>query len=284
MEKTKKRIEEMKTYKLFINGNFPRSESGRVYEVLDAKGKFLANPCNGSRKDLRESVFAARNAHSGWSSATAFNRGQVLYRVAEIMQGRIDQFVAEIVAQEGATTAAAKIQVQSAIDTWVWYAGWCDKIDSISGSTNPVSGPFYNFSIPESLGVVAIFADSKPSLLNLVSALAPVIATGNTAILIASEKHPLCAITLAECLATSDVPAGVVNVLTGKVDQFVTWVGSHMEIDGVDATGLSKKDLVEIKELGSENLKRVHSFNEAKSTKRMISFMETKTVWHTIGI
>jgi acyl-CoA reductase-like NAD-dependent aldehyde dehydrogenase len=274
----------MKTYKLFINGNFPRSESGRVYEILDAKGKFLANPCNGSRKDLRESVVAARNAHSGWSSATAFNRGQVLYRVAEIMQGRIDQFVAEIVAQEGAAPAAAKIQVQSAIDTWVWYAGWCDKIDSISGSTNPVSGPFYNFSIPESLGVVAIFADSKPSLLNLVSALAPVIATGNTAILIASEKHPLCAITLAECLATSDVPAGVVNVLTGKVDQFVTWVGSHMEIDGVDATGLSKKDLVEIKELGAENLKRVHSFNEAKSTKRMISFMETKTVWHTIGI
>ena len=278
------RIDVMKTYKLFINGNFPRSESGRVYEVLDAKGKFLANPCNGSRKDLRESVVAARNAHSGWSSATAFNRGQVLYRVAEIMQGRIDQFVAEIVAQEGVTTAAAKIQVQSAIDTWVWYAGWCDKIDSISGSTNPVSGPFYNFSIPESLGVVAIFADSKPSLLNLVSALAPVIATGNTAILIASEKHPLCAITLAECLTTSDVPAGVVNVLTGKVDQFVTWVGSHMEIDGVDATGLSKKDLVEIKELGSENLKRVHSFNEAKSTKRMVSFMETKTVWHTIGI
>ena len=278
------RIDVMKTYKLFINGNFPRSESGRVYEILDAKGKFLANPCNGSRKDLRESVVAARNAHSGWSGATAFNRGQVLYRVAEIMQGRIDQFVAEIVAQEGAAPAAAKIQVQSAIDTWVWYAGWCDKIDSISGSTNPVSGPFYNFSIPESLGVVAIFADSKPSLLNLVSALAPVIATGNTAILIASEKHPLCAITLAECLATSDVPAGVVNVLTGKVDQFVTWVGSHMEIDGVDATGLSKKDLVEIKELGSENLKRVHSFNEAKSTKRMISFMETKTVWHTIGI
>jgi len=278
------RIDVMKTYKLFINGNFPRSESGRVYEILDAKGKFLANPCNGSRKDLRESVVAARSAHSGWASATAFNRGQVLYRVAEIMQGRIEQFVAEIVAQEGATPAAAKIQVQSAIDTWVWYAGWCDKIDSISGSTNPVSGPFYNFSIPESLGVVAIFADSKPSLLNLVSALAPVIATGNTAILIASEKHPLCAITLGECLATSDVPAGVVNILTGKVDQFVTWVGSHMEIDGVDASGLSKKDLVEIKELGAENLKRVHSFNEAKSTKRMVNFMEIKTVWHTIGI
>ena len=278
------RIDVMKTYKLFINGSFPRSESGRVYEILDAKGKFLANPCNGSRKDLRESVVAARAAHSGWSSATAFNRGQILYRVAEIMQGRIDQFVAELVAQEGLTPAAAKIQVQSAIDTWVWYAGWCDKIDSISGSTNPVSGPFYNFSIPESLGVVAIFADSKPSLLNLVSALAAVIATGNTAILIASQKYPLCAITLAECLATSDVPAGVVNILTGKLDQFVTWVGSHMEIDGVDATGLGSKDLAEVKELGSENLKRIYVFNDSKSTKRMSNFMEIKTVWHPIGI
>jgi len=278
------RIDVMKTYKLFINGSFPRSESGRVYEILDAKGKFLANPCNGSRKDLRESIVAARAAHSGWSSATAFNRGQILYRVAEIMQGRIDQFVAELVAQEGLTPAAAKIQVQSAIDTWVWYAGWCDKIDSISGSTNPVSGPFYNFSIPESLGVVAIFADSKPSLLNLVSALAPVIATGNTAILIASQKYPLCAITLAECLATSDVPAGVVNILTGKLDQFVTWVGSHMEIDGVDATGLGSKDLAEVKELGSENLKRIYVFNDSKSTKRMSNFMEIKTVWHPIGI
>ena len=278
------RIDVMKTYKLFINGNFPRSESGRVYEILDAKGKFLANPCNGSRKDLRESVVAARAAHNGWSSATAFNRGQVLYRVAEIMQGRIDQFVAEIVAQEGSTAAAAKIQVENAIDTWVWYAGWCDKIDSISGSTNPVSGPFYNFSIPESLGVVAIFADSKPSLLSLVSALAPVIATGNTAILIASEKFPLCAITLAECLATSDVPAGVVNILTGKLDQFVTWVGSHMEIDGVDASGLGSKDLTEIKELGAENLKRIYSFSDTKSTKRMVNFMEIKTVWHPVGI
>jgi len=176
------RIDVMKTYKLFINGNFPRSESGRVYEIKDTKGKFLANPCLGSRKDLRESVVAARSAQHGWSSATAFNRGQILYRVAEIMQGRIEQFVAEIVAQEGATPASAKSQVQSAIDTWIWYAGWCDKIDSISGSTNQVSGPFYNFSIPESLGVVAIFADAKRSLLNLVAGLAPVIAPGNIAI------------------------------------------------------------------------------------------------------
>jgi acyl-CoA reductase-like NAD-dependent aldehyde dehydrogenase len=174
--------------------------------------------------------------------------------------------------------------VQSAIDTWVWYAGWCDKIDSISGSSNQVSGPFYNFSIPESLGVVAIFADSKPSLLNLVASLAPVIATGNTAILIANEKSPLCAITLAECLATSDVPAGVVNILTGKFDQFVSWAGSHMDIDGIDATGVSNKDLIELKELGSENLKRIHTFSELQSTKRMTNFMEIKTIWHPIGI
>ena len=278
------RIDVMKTYKLFINGSFPRSESGRVYEIKDSKGNFLANPCLGSRKDLRESVVAARNAHHGWSYATAFNRGQILYRVAEIMQGRADQFVAEIIAQEGATPAAAKAQVQSAIDTWVWYAGWCDKIDSISGSSNQVSGPFYNFSIPESLGVVAIFADAKPSLLNLVAGLAPVIAAGNSAILIANEKSPLCSITLAECLATSDVPAGVVNVLTGKFDQFVTWAGSHMDIDGIDATGVSNKDLTELKELGSENLKRIHSFSELLSTKRMTNFMEVKTIWHPVGL
>jgi len=278
------RIDVMKTYKLFINGSFPRSESGRVYEVKDSKGKFLANPCLGSRKDLRESVVAARTAYHGWSSATAFNRGQILYRVAEIMQGRIDQFIAEIIAQEGASPTSAKTQVQSAIDTWVWYAGWCDKIDSISGSTNPVSGPYYNFSIPESLGVVAIFADAKPSLLNLVASLAPIIASGNTAILIANEKSPLCAITLAECISTSDVPAGVVNVLTGKFDQFVSWAGSHMDIDGIDATGVNKKDLTELKELGAENLKRIYSFNELQTTKRMTNFMEVKTVWHPIGI
>ena len=278
------RIDVMKTYKLFINGSFPRSESGRVYEITDNKGKFLANPCLGSRKDLRESVVSARKAHKGWSNATAFNRGQILYRVAEIMQGRADQFIAEIIAQEGSTPAAAKAQVQSAIDTWVWYAGLCDKIEAISVSSNQVSGPFYNFSIPESLGVIAIFADAKPSLLNLVSGLAPVIASGNTAILIANEKFPLCAITLAECLATSDVPAGVVNILTGKFDQFVTWSGSHMDIDGIDATGVSSKDLTELRELGSENLKRIQTFGELQSTKRMTSFMEIKTIWHPIGI
>jgi acyl-CoA reductase-like NAD-dependent aldehyde dehydrogenase len=278
------RIDVKKTYKLFINGQFPRSESGRVYEVKDSKGKFLANPAQGSRKDLRECVVAARGAFPGWSSATAFNRGQILYRVAEIMEGRSEQFVAELVAQEAISTSAAKLQVAKAIDTWVWYAGWTDKISSISGATNPVAGPYYNFTIPEALGVVAVFADGKPSLLNMVAGLAPVIASGNTAILIASEKYPLSAITLAEALATSDLPAGVVNILTGKAGELVSWVGAHMDIDGVDASGLGKKQLTELKVAGAENLKRIHSFNEMNSPLRITSFMESKTVWHPIGV
>ena len=280
----KVRIDVKKTYKLFINGQFPRSESGRVYEVKDSKGKFLANPAQGSRKDLRECVVAARGAFSGWSSATAFNRGQILYRVAEIMEGRSDQFVAELIAQEGISASAAKVQVATAIDTWVWYAGWTDKISAISGATNPVAGPYYNFTIPEALGVVAVFADGRPSLLNLVAGLAPVIASGNTAILIASEKYPLSAITLAEALATSDLPAGVVNILTGKAGELLSWVGAHMDIDGVDASGLGKKQLSELKVAGAENLKRIHSFDEITSPLRITSFMESKTVWHPIGV
>jgi acyl-CoA reductase-like NAD-dependent aldehyde dehydrogenase len=281
---TKVRIDVKKTYKLFINGQFPRSESGRVYEVKDSKGRFLANPAQGSRKDLRECVVAARGAFSGWSNATAFNRGQILYRVAEIMEGRSDQFVAELIAQEGISVSAAKVQVAKAIDTWVWYAGWTDKISSISGATNPVAGPFYNFTIPEALGVVAVFADGKPSLLNMVAGLAPVIASGNTAILIASEKYPLSAITLAEALATSDLPAGVVNILTGKAGELLSWVGAHMDIDGVDASGLGRKQLTELKVAGAENLKRIHSFDEITSPLRITSFMESKTVWHPIGV
>jgi len=280
----KVRIDVKKTYKLFINGQFPRSESGRVYEVKDSKGKFLANPAQGSRKDLRECVVAARGAFSDWSSATAFNRGQILYRVAEIMEGRSDQFVAELIAQEGISASAAKVQVATAIDTWVWYAGWTDKISAISGATNPVAGPYYNFTIPEALGVVAVFAEGRPSLLNLVAGLAPVIASGNTAILIASEKYPLSAITLAEALATSDLPAGVVNILTGKAGELLSWVGAHMDIDGVDASGLGKKQLSELKVAGAENLKRIHSFDEITSPLRITSFMESKTVWHPIGV
>ena len=278
------RIDVNKTYKLFIGGAFPRSESGRVYEIKGNNKKFIANPALASRKDLRDAVVAAKAAHSGWANATAFNRGQILYRVAEIMQGRSDQFIDEICALEGVTTKVAKVQVEEAIDTWVWYSGWCDKLSSVTGSLNQVSGPFYNFTTPEALGVVAIFAENKPSLLGVVRTLAPVIASGNSAVLIASESYPLPAITLSEVLATSDVPAGVVNILTGKITELAPWIGSHMEIDGVDVAGLSKKQEEELKLVGADNLKRIFRFTPTNHPERILSFMEQKTVWHPIGL
>jgi len=278
------RIDVNKTYKLFIGGAFPRSESGRVYEIKGTNKKFIANPALASRKDLRDAVVAAKAAQSGWANATAFNRGQILYRVAEIMQGRSDQFIDEICALEGVTTKIAKVQVEEAIDTWVWYSGWCDKLSSVTGSLNQVSGPFYNFTTPEALGVVAIFAENKPSLLGVVRTLAPVIASGNTAVLIASESYPLPAITLSEVLATSDAPSGVVNILTGKIAELAPWVGSHMEIDGVDVAGLSKKQEEELKLVGADNLKRIFRFSPTNHPERILSFMEQKTVWHPIGL
>jgi len=278
------RIDINKTYKLFIGGAFPRSESGRVYEVKGSNKKFLANPALASRKDLRDAVVAAKSAQAGWAGATAFNRGQILYRIAEIMQGRSEQFTEEISALEGIASKAAKLQVEEAIDTWVWYSGWCDKLSSVAGSQNQVSGPFYNFTTPESLGVVAIFAESKPSLLGAVRTLAPVLAGGNSAVLIASEAYPLPAITLGEVLATSDLPAGVVNILTGKTSELYPWVGSHMEIDGVDVAGLSKKQEEELKLVGADNLKRITRFSTINHPERILSFMEQKTIWHPIGI
>ena len=278
------RIDINKTYKLYIGGAFPRSESGRVYEVKGSNKKFLANPALASRKDLRDAVVAAKSAQAGWAGATAFNRGQILYRIAEIMQGRSEQFTEEISALEGVTSKAAKLQVEEAIDTWVWYSGWCDKLSSVAGSQNQVSGPFYNFTTPESLGVVAIFAESKPSLLGAVRTLAPVLAGGNSAVLIASEAYPLPAITLGEVLATSDLPAGVVNILTGKTSELYPWVGSHMEIDGVDVAGLSKKQEEELKLVGADNLKRITRFSTINHPERVLSFMEQKTIWHPIGI
>jgi acyl-CoA reductase-like NAD-dependent aldehyde dehydrogenase len=278
------RIDVNKTYKLFIGGAFPRSESGRVYEIKGANKKFIANPSLASRKDLRDAVVAAKSAQPGWANATAFNRGQILYRIAEIMEGRSEQFVDEICALEGVTNKVAKTQVEAAIDTWVWYSGWCDKLSSVTGSLNQVSGPFYNFTTPEPLGVVAIFAENKPSLLGVVRTLAPVLAGGNSAVLIASENYPLPAITLSEALATSDVPGGVVNILTGKSAELAPWVGSHMEIDGVDVAGLSKKQEEELKLVGADNLKRIFRFNPDNHPERILSFMEQKTVWHPIGI
>jgi acyl-CoA reductase-like NAD-dependent aldehyde dehydrogenase len=284
MASSNSRIDVKKTYKLFIGGAFPRSESGRTYEVKDAKGNFIANPSLASRKDLRDAVVAARAAHGGWSGATAFNRGQILYRIAEMMEGRTSQFIDEIIALEGVTPTAAKKQVEEAIDLWVWYSGWCDKIGSIYGSTNAVSGSFYNFTIPESLGVVATFAPSKSSLLGLVQAIAPALAGGNTVIAVASQKYPLPAITLSEVLGTSDVPGGVVNILTGSSAELAPWIGSHMDIDGVDATGLSAAQEKELRIAGADNLKRIFSFKESQTPQRVLSFMENKTVWHPIGV
>ncbi len=278
------RIDVMKTYKLYINGAFPRGESGRVYEVKDSKGKFLANPCQASRKDLREAVVAARGAQAGWVSATAYLRGQILYRVAEMMESRKSEFIDVIVASEGKSVSAATSEVSAAIDMWVWYAGWSDKISTIAGSTNQVSGPFYNFTIPEAIGVVTIFSSEKSPLLSLVSAVGGVLTTGNTCVVVASEKSPLAAVALAEVLATSDIPNGVVNILTGKSAELVPWVGSHMDIDAVDVSGLSKKQESEVRIAGADNLKRIHRFTEIRSSQRVLAFVENKTVWHPIGV
>ena len=280
----KARIDVLKTYKLFIGGAFPRSESGRVYAVKDYLGNHLANPALASRKDLRDAVVAARAAFTGWSGATAYNRGQILYRVAEILEGRREQLVTEIVALEAVSKRAADAQVDESIDLLVWYAGWSDKISTIAGSTNPVSGPYYNFSTPEPIGVVTVFAGAKPSLLNLVGAIASVITSGNTAVVIASEKFPLSAITFAEILATSDLPGGVVNILTGSSAELAPWAASHMDIDAIDASGLTPKQLKEAQLAGAANLKRIRVFESVKSPRRILDFMETKTVWHPIGI
>jgi acyl-CoA reductase-like NAD-dependent aldehyde dehydrogenase len=278
------RLDVKKTYKLFIGGAFPRSESGRSYQIQDSKRNFIANPAQASRKDLRDAVLAAKNSQAQWSSATAYNRGQILYRIAEIMEGRSDQFIAEIVALEGTTPKAALKQVQEAIDTWVWYAGWTDKISSTAGSTNPIAGPYYNFTIPEPLGVVGIFAEQKSSLLGVVRGLAPVLASGNSAVVVASERRPLPAITLSECCATSDVPPGVINILTGVTSELAPWMASHMEVDGIDISGLDPKSDADIRKSGTENLKRIHRFKSENSPERILSFMEYKTVWHPIGI
>ena len=278
------RIDVKKTYKLYIGGAFPRSESGRSYELNNSKGVFIANPSQASRKDLRDAVVAARAAQAGWSGATAFNRAQILYRVAEIMEGRTSQFVDEIVALEGVTPAAAKKQVEEAIDLWVWYSGWCDKISTIYGATNPVSGSFYNFTTPEAMGVVGVFAPQKSSLLGLVQSLAPVLAAGNTAILVASEKFPLPAISLSEVLATSDIPGGVVNILTGITAELAPWMASHMDVDAIDASGLSATQEKEARLEGVENLKRIFAFKGDQTPQRVLAFMENKTVWHPIGI
>lgn len=284
------RLEVRKTYKLYIGGAFPRSESGRSYEVADTKGRFLANAALASRKDARDAVVAARKAFGGWTKATAYNRGQILYRVAEVMEGRRAQFVDEVAAAEGLTARRAEAAVEAAIDRWVWYAGWADKLPQVLGSTNPVAGPYYNFSVPEPTGVVAVVAPQESSLLGLVSVLAPVIVSGNTAVVLASEDRPLPAITLSEVLATSDVPGGVVNLLTGRVAEVAPWLASHMDVNAIDLAGADDAALrTELEVAAADNVKRVRrpdtdDWTADPGLARIRSFLETKTVWHPIGV
>ncbi|GEK22650.1 aldehyde dehydrogenase family protein [Cellulomonas xylanilytica] len=278
-----------KTYKLYIGGAFPRSESGRTYEVVSAKGAFLANAAQASRKDARDAVVAARAAVGGWSGATAYNRGQVLYRIAELLEGRRAQFVAEIVDAEGVSAAAATAQVDAAIDRWVWYAGWADKYAQVAGNANPVSGPYFNISVPEPTGVVAIIAPQDSSLLGLVSAVAPALVSGNTVVVVASERLPLSAISLSEVLATSDVPKGVVNVLTGSPAEIAPWLASHQDVNALDLVGAGALDWIDLQIAAADTLKRVLPPENgldaaAPSLDRITAFVETKTVWHTKGL
>jgi acyl-CoA reductase-like NAD-dependent aldehyde dehydrogenase len=281
-----KRLSVPKTYKLYIGGKFPRSESGRTYEVLSAKGEFLANAALASRKDARDAVTAAQGAVTGWSGATAYNRGQVLYRVAEILEGRRAQFVDEIVQQTGASANVAGAEVDEAIDRWVWYAGWCDKFGQVAGNGNPVAGPYFNISVPEPTGVVGVIAPQNTALVGLVSAIAPALVPGNSVVVVASQRYPLSAISLAEVLATSDVPGGVVNVLTGSPGELGPWLASHPDIHGLDLVGAGDLDWVDLQIAAAETLTRVLPPEQgtdaaSPSLDRIAAFTEMKTVWHT---
>jgi acyl-CoA reductase-like NAD-dependent aldehyde dehydrogenase len=281
------RLSVRKTYKLFIGGAFPRSESGRTYRIDDAKGGFVANAARASRKDVRDAVVAARKAQAGWAGRTPYNRGQILYRVAEMLEGRRAQFVDEL-RVTGMSRAAAAAETDAAIDRWVWYAGWADKLAQVIGSANPVSGPYFNFSVPEPTGVIAIVAPDSP-LLGLVSVLAPVIVTGNTAVVVAAERAPLPAVTLSEVLATSDLPGGVANILTGHRAELTPWLASHQDVDGIDLCGAPQDLAVEAERAAASNLKRVsrpapNDWATDPGTTQMTIFLETKTVWHPVGV
>jgi acyl-CoA reductase-like NAD-dependent aldehyde dehydrogenase len=290
---TDARIDVRKTYKLYLGGAFPRSESGRTYVVSDAKGRFVANAAAASRKDARDAVQAARKAFGGWAGKTPYNRGQVLYRVAEVLEGRRGQFVEEVQAGEGVTKRAAEAAVDAAVDRLVWYAGWADKLAQVVGGTNPVAAPYFNFSLPEPTGVVAVIAPQQSSLLGLVSVLAPVVVTGNTCVVATSTERPVPAITLSEVLATSDVPGGVVNILTGSLGDTAPTLASHMDVNAIDLTGLAgdPATATELEVAAAENLKRVRrapaaepDWTQDPGIDRMTAFLETKTVWHPVGI
>lgn len=281
------RVPVKRTAKLYVKGEFPRSESGRSYEVFSHDGRLLAWAARASRKDLRDAVKVARAAQPGWAGKTAYNRGQILYRVAELMEGRRAQFEAEL-ADAGASDP--RRGVDAAIDRWVWYAGWADKIGQVLGGTNPVAGPYFNFTIPEPTGVVGIVAPQEQSLLGLVSRLAPAIVSGNTVVVLASERAPLPAVSLGEVLATSDVPGGVVNILTGLTAELVPWLAGHMDVNALDVTGVPEDMQTQVEELATENMKRISRArqvdpfsDQAQSPYDITALMEFKTVWHPIG-
>ncbi len=287
------RLDVRKTYKLYIGGAFPRSESGHSYAVTDAKGKFVANAALASRKDARDAVVAARKAFPGWSSRTAYNRAQVVYRVAEVMEDRRPQFVEAVRQSEGLTARQADKAVDEAIDRLVWYAGWADKITQVVGNANPVAGPFFNISTPEPTGVVALLAPQESSLLGLVSVVAPAVVTGNTVVVVSSHDRPLPAVTFSEVLATSDVPGGVVNVLTGSAATIGPWLAAHMDVNAIDLTGVAGdvQLATDLEVAAADNLKRVRrapaaepDWAEEQGIDRITGFLETKTVWHPIGV
>jgi acyl-CoA reductase-like NAD-dependent aldehyde dehydrogenase len=289
------RLEVRKTYKLYIGGKFPRTESGRSYLVSDAKGKPLANASRASRKDVRDAVVAARKAFPAWSGATAYNRGQVLYRVAEMLEGRRDQFVEEVVRAEGATQRQAMEAHAKAVDRWVWYAGWADKLAQVLGSANPVAGPYFNFSVPEPTGVVGLVAPADSSLVGLVSRLAPIIVSGNTAVVLTSQTRPLPAVTLGEVLATSDLPGGVVNLLSGFTTELIGPLAAHMDVNALDLAGLDLALYRDAELAAATNVKRVVAplrlsqrawLDDARAQDPywIAAFLEIKTVWHPIGV
>ncbi|GAB6983663.1 aldehyde dehydrogenase family protein [Nocardioides pyridinolyticus] len=287
------RIDVRKTYKLYIGGAFPRSESGHSYEVTDSKGRFVANAALASRKDARDAVVAARKAFGSWSTRTAYNRAQILYRVAEVMEDRRPQFVQALEQSEGLSTSKAGAVLDEAIDRLVWYAGWADKITQVVGNANPVAGPYFNLSTPEPTGVVAVLAPQESSLLGLVSVVAPAIVTGNTAVVVSSFDRPLPAVTFSEVLATSDVPGGVVNILTGSAATIGPWLAAHMDVNAIDLTGIAGQAALaaDLEVAAAENLKRVRRAPDAETDwtldpglEPMTAFLEIKTVWHPIGV
>ena len=287
------RLNVRKTYKLYINGEFPRTESGRSYAVTGKGGELLANASRGSRKDLRNAVAAARKAQGGWGGKTAYNRGQILYRIAEVCEARAAELADEL-RQQGSTAADARKEVDSVIDRWVYYAGWSDKYTQLFGSVNPVAGPYYNFTVPEPTGVIAVIAPEQPALLGLVSRIAPALVGGNTVVAVTSESRPLASITMGEVFQTSDVPAGVINLVSGLKTELVPWLASHMDVNALDTTGVAPDAIANVHKAAAENVKRVVHFdgegigwNDGRRSQgpyAIFDFQESKTVWHPIGM